>query len=140
MVPTDIVSFWKWVVRQACRDVFEGLAHCEEVLSNSRFLCGERFTEADLRLLPTAVRFDAVYATLFKCSNRYSQSFASYPSCIIVKVLSDELMSGLQFFCNQSLRRYCDQPITCPMISPTNAPEGAIMCVCGSSSRRKTCT
>eukprot|EP00752_Nemacystus_decipiens_P011878 g10533.t1 len=55
---------------KACRDVFEGLAHCEGVLSEQRFLCGERFTEADLRLLPTAVRFDAVYATLFKCSNR----------------------------------------------------------------------
>eukprot|EP00903_Cladosiphon_okamuranus_P014643 g13578.t1 len=55
---------------KACRDVFEGLAHCEEVLNESRFLCGDRFTEADLRLLPTAVRFDAVYATLFKCSNK----------------------------------------------------------------------
>ena len=56
--------------RQACGDVFEGLAHCEEVLSRNRFLCGSRFTEADLRLVPTAVRFDAVYATLFKCSNK----------------------------------------------------------------------
>ena len=50
--------------------MFDGLAHCEEVLSKNRFLCGDRFTEADLRLLPTAVRFDAVYATLFKCSNK----------------------------------------------------------------------
>ena len=31
---------------------------------------GGRFTQADLWLFPTAVRFDAVYATLFKCTQR----------------------------------------------------------------------
>eukprot|EP00904_Undaria_pinnatifida_P012182 jgi/Undpi1/8094/HiC_scaffold_24.g10566.m1 len=62
---------------KACKDVFEGLARCEEILSKSRFLVGDRFTEADLRLLPTAVRFDAVYATLFKCSNK---RWRDYPS------------------------------------------------------------
>ncbi|CAM9833960.1 unnamed protein product [Ectocarpus sp. 4 AP-2014] len=55
---------------KACRDVFEGLTKCEEILSKNRFLLGDKFTEADLRLIPTAVRFDAVYATLFKCSNK----------------------------------------------------------------------
>lgn len=39
-------------------------------------MCGARFTEADLRLFPTVVRFDAVYATLFKCSRR---RVADYP-------------------------------------------------------------
>ena len=29
-----------------------------------------RFTETDLRLFPTLARFDAVYATLFKCSRK----------------------------------------------------------------------
>lgn len=55
---------------QACIDVFEGLSRCDNILSKKRFLLGDRFTEADLRLIPTAVRFDAVYATLFKCSNK----------------------------------------------------------------------
>ncbi len=27
-----------------------------------------RFTEADLRLYPTIIRYDSVYATLFKCT------------------------------------------------------------------------
>ncbi len=36
----------------------------------------DRFTEADLRLYPTAIRYDAVYATLFKCSRR---RIADYP-------------------------------------------------------------
>ena len=35
-----------------------------------------RFTEADLRLFPTIARFDAVYATLFKCCRR---RIADYP-------------------------------------------------------------
>lgn len=29
---------------------------------------GDKLTEADVRLLPTVVRFDAAYATLFKCT------------------------------------------------------------------------
>ena len=36
-----------------------------------------RFTEADLRLYPTIVRFDAAYATLFKCCRR---RVADYPN------------------------------------------------------------
>lgn len=44
--------------------------------SRQRFVCGERFTEADLRLFPTVVRFDAVYAVLFKCCRR---RIAEYP-------------------------------------------------------------
>lgn len=44
--------------------------------SRQRFVCGDRFTEADLRLLPTIIRFDAVYATLFKCCKK---RVADYP-------------------------------------------------------------
>ena len=29
-----------------------------------------RFTEADLRLYPTIIRYDSVYTTLFRCSRR----------------------------------------------------------------------
>ncbi len=36
-----------------------------------------RFTEADLRLFPTLVRFDAVYSQIFKCSRR---RVADYPN------------------------------------------------------------
>jgi hypothetical protein len=39
-------------------------------------LAPDRFTEADLRLLPTIIRFDSVYATLFKCCRR---RVADYP-------------------------------------------------------------
>ena len=36
-----------------------------------------RFTEADLRLYPTIVRYDGAYATLFKCCRR---RVADYPN------------------------------------------------------------
>ncbi len=39
-------------------------------LASSRYLLGERLTEADWRLFPTLVRFDAVYYVHFKCNLR----------------------------------------------------------------------
>lgn len=58
------------MLEEACRDVFDGLERLENILSKKRFLVGDHFSEADLRLIPTAVRFDAVYASLFKCSTK----------------------------------------------------------------------
>jgi putative glutathione S-transferase len=55
----------------ASADVREGLQLCEGVLSRQDFLCGDRFTEADLRLLPTILRFDGVYAPLFKAGGTH---------------------------------------------------------------------
>ncbi|WIA37226.1 hypothetical protein OEZ86_014176 [Tetradesmus obliquus] len=49
----------------------------EQQLGQSRFLLGDRFTEADLRLFPTIVRFDAAYAGLFRCGRR---RVADYPN------------------------------------------------------------
>jgi len=50
--------------------LFETLDWLEERLSHSRFLCGDRITEADIRLFVTLVRFDLVYFGLFKCNLR----------------------------------------------------------------------
>jgi putative glutathione S-transferase len=33
-------------------------------------MLGDKVTESDVRAFPTIVRFDAVYATLFKCQSR----------------------------------------------------------------------
>lgn len=57
--------------------LFHALDVLEERLSRSRFLIGNELTEADLRLFPTLVRFDAVYFIHFKCSVR---RIADYPN------------------------------------------------------------
>ena len=49
----------------------------EATLSRSPFLTGSSITEADWRLFPTLVRFDAVYHGHFKCNRR---KLIEYPS------------------------------------------------------------
>ena len=51
----------------AARQVFAGLDWVEERLQQQRFLLGDLVTEADWRLFPSLVRFDAVYYGHFKC-------------------------------------------------------------------------
>src|SRR5215469_12425361 len=48
--------------------IFTTLDALEERLSRRRFLQGGQLTEADIRLFPTLVRFDAVYYLLYKCN------------------------------------------------------------------------
>jgi putative glutathione S-transferase len=55
---------------EAVGPLFETLDFLEDRLSRGRFLCGERLTEADIRLFTTLVRFDAVYVGHFKCNLR----------------------------------------------------------------------
>ncbi|MGA0068600.1 MAG: glutathione S-transferase C-terminal domain-containing protein, partial [Miltoncostaeaceae bacterium] len=47
------------------------------VLTRERWLVGNRFTEADIRLFTTLVRFDPVYHTHFKCNARLIADSAS---------------------------------------------------------------
>ncbi|MCK0505383.1 glutathione S-transferase family protein [Aromatoleum anaerobium] len=62
---------------QAVLQLFAALDRLEERLSRHRYLVGNRLTEADMRLFPTLVRFDAVYFIHFKCSVR---RIADYPN------------------------------------------------------------
>ena len=52
----------------AVAPLFETLDWLEERLSRSRYLMGERLTEADWRLFTTLARFDSVYHLHFKCN------------------------------------------------------------------------
>ena len=63
---------------EAFHDVFAMLDELEGRLGDGRnFLVGDRFTEADVRLFVTLVRFDAAYHGLFKCNLR---RIANYPA------------------------------------------------------------
>jgi glutathionyl-hydroquinone reductase len=55
---------------EAFRNLFAAFDNLETRLSRRRSLVGGRFTEADLRLFPTLIRFDTVYYLLFKCNLR----------------------------------------------------------------------
>ena len=50
--------------------LFATLDELEARLSRQRYLVGRQLTEADWRLFPTLVRFDAVYYCHFKCNKR----------------------------------------------------------------------
>ena len=54
--------------------LFATLDELEQRLATSRFLVGDAPTEADWRLFPTLVRFDAVYYSHFKCNRAGSST------------------------------------------------------------------
>ncbi|KLK93791.1 glutathionyl-hydroquinone reductase YqjG [Microvirga vignae] len=62
---------------EAIHPLFETLDMLDERLASQRYLCGDRLTEADIRLFTTLVRFDPVYVGHFKCNLR---RIADYPS------------------------------------------------------------
>ncbi|GGG68090.1 glutathione-dependent reductase [Salipiger pallidus] len=57
--------------------LFDTLDWIEERLSESRYLVGDRITEADWRLFTTLIRFDKVYECHFKCNK---QRVVDYPN------------------------------------------------------------
>ncbi|WP_299165163.1 glutathione S-transferase family protein [uncultured Tateyamaria sp.] len=54
----------------AVHPLFDTLEWLEARLATSRYLMGDRLTEADWRLWTTLVRFDAVYHLHFKCNRK----------------------------------------------------------------------
>jgi putative glutathione S-transferase len=60
---------------EAARKVFHGLDTLNEKLGKTRYLAGERITEADWRAFPTLLRFDLVYYSHFKCNLRRIQDY-----------------------------------------------------------------
>ena len=54
----------------AYTDVFDMLDQIEAQLGQTRYLCGDRFTEADVRLFPTLARFDVAYYGAFNCNKK----------------------------------------------------------------------
>ena len=57
--------------------LFASLDWLEGLLGESRYLTGERITEADLRVFTTLVRFDSVYHNHFRCNLR---KLVEYPN------------------------------------------------------------
>ena len=62
---------------EAFEALFSTLDSLESRLAENRYLLGPRITEADWRLFPTLVRFDAAYYGNFKCNRR---ALRDYPN------------------------------------------------------------
>jgi putative glutathione S-transferase len=62
---------------EAFDQLFATLDELEGRLGRQRMLVGDQITEADWRLFPTLLRFDAVYFSLFKCNKK---RIADYPA------------------------------------------------------------
>jgi putative glutathione S-transferase len=65
---------------RASVDVREGLAKCQSILEKQSFINGDTFTESDIFLLPTMLRFDGVYASLFKAGGSHLRLQCDYPA------------------------------------------------------------
>ena len=59
----------------ASQDLFDSFAKLDQRLSGQRYLTGATLTEADWRLFTTLVRFDAIYAGLFKLDQKRLEDF-----------------------------------------------------------------
>jgi len=71
----------------------------DSILQKQRFLAGDTFTEADVRLFVTLIRFDEVYDVYFKCNTR---SVAGTPS-MLNYVREIYQMSGVTDSCQMDM-------------------------------------
>ena len=62
---------------EAATGVFAALDRLDAHLATHRYLAGPRFTEADIRLFTTLIRFDPVYHGHFKCNVRRIVDYAN---------------------------------------------------------------
>ena len=56
------------IYEEEAHNLFRALDAIESRLQDRKYLVGDRITEADIRLIPTLLRFDCVYHGHFKCN------------------------------------------------------------------------
>lgn len=75
------------VYEEEVTNLFNTLDELDALLQRQDFLIGDKITEADLRLLPTLLRFDPVYVGHFKCNLRRIKDYKGLSS-YITRILS----------------------------------------------------
>ncbi|KAJ0392602.1 hypothetical protein P43SY_002269 [Pythium insidiosum] len=63
------------VFDEAIVKLYAALDRVEAILSKQRFLIGKAFTEADIRLFVTLIRFDEVYAVMYKTNKKLIRDY-----------------------------------------------------------------
>ena len=66
----------------AVTKLFSSLEMIDEILENKEYLVGNILTEADIRLIPTLLRFDSVYYVHFKCNLKKISEFKNISSYV----------------------------------------------------------
>ena len=65
------------IINHSAKKLFESLDMIENKLENRTYLVGDIMTEADIRFLPTLLRFDCVYYLHFKCNLRKISEYSN---------------------------------------------------------------
>eukprot|EP01025_Chloroclados_australasicus_P061126 TRINITY_DN796_c0_g1_i6.p1 TRINITY_DN796_c0_g1~~TRINITY_DN796_c0_g1_i6.p1 ORF type:complete len:394 (-),score=40.93 TRINITY_DN796_c0_g1_i6:193-1374(-) len=60
---------------QAFHELFDALDKVEDILSQRRYIAGDKLTLADVRLFVTLIRFDPVYEVYFKCNKKFIREY-----------------------------------------------------------------
>ncbi|KAG3114145.1 hypothetical protein PI124_g6695 [Phytophthora idaei] len=91
---------------ESVNKLFESLDRVEKILSKQRFLMGDVFTEADVRLFTTLIRFDEVYHVHFKTNKKmikeypnllnYTRDIFQFPP-VVRSIDSKILMQHIKF-------------------------------------------
>ena len=66
----------------AVTKLFSSLEMIDEILEDKEYLVGNVLTEADIRLIPTLLRFDSVYYVHFKCNLKKINEFKNISSYV----------------------------------------------------------
>ena len=66
----------------AVKKLFSSLEMIDEILEDKKYLVGNVLTEADIRLIPTLLRFDSVYYVHFKCNLKKISEFKNISSYV----------------------------------------------------------
>jgi putative glutathione S-transferase len=82
---------------KAFDELFGALDYLDEVLENNAFLVGEYFTEADIRLFTTLIRFDPVYFSHFKCNQKRIIDYKNLPQYMKAIYQMPEVKSTCRF-------------------------------------------
>ncbi|TXG48310.1 hypothetical protein EZV62_027604 [Acer yangbiense] len=87
---------------EAARQLYEALDKCEEILGKQRYICGNRLTEADIRLFVTIIRFDEGWVPFSTLDTR--KEVLIFPVGRRGLILGNEVYA-VHFKCNKKLLR-----------------------------------
>jgi len=104
---------------EAFNILFEALEKVENILKTNRFLCGKVFTEIDIKLFVTLIRFDEAYYVYYKCNKKM---IVDYPNLLnylreiyqmpgITETVNMEHIKAIYFSGGSGLNHYAIIPI-----------------------------